>query len=129
MMHQCSNSSAKEVLRGRQQKRIGRQQLQSSTGSAAATAAAVAAGGGSGVARSGSGSRAVGADGRLGTAAGCDDVLGYGRGAGNEGQQDHVLERTRRRNRAKRGTTTHNVVLQGSARVRHAKDVFNTYEE
>ena len=40
-----SNSSAKEVHRGRQQKRISRQPLQSSSSSAAAAAAAVAAAG------------------------------------------------------------------------------------
>ena len=45
-MCQRSNSSAKEVHRGRQQKRIGRQPLQSSSSSsAAAAAAAVAAAG------------------------------------------------------------------------------------
>ena len=40
-----NNSSAKEVHRGRQQKRISRQPLQSSSSSAAAAAAAVAAAG------------------------------------------------------------------------------------
>ena len=44
-MYQRSNSSAKEVHRGRQQKRISRQPLQSSSSSAAAAAAAVAAAG------------------------------------------------------------------------------------
>ena len=44
-MCQRSNSSAKEVHRGSQQKRIGRQPLQSSSSSAAAAAAAVATAG------------------------------------------------------------------------------------
>ena len=44
-MYQRNHSSAKEVHRGRQQKRIGRQPLQSSSSSAAAAAAAVAAAG------------------------------------------------------------------------------------
>ena len=44
-MYQRSNSPAKEVHRGRQQKRISRQPLQSSSSSAAAAAAAVAAAG------------------------------------------------------------------------------------
>ena len=44
-MYQRSSSSAKGVHRGSQQKRIGRQPLQSSSSSAAAAAAAVAAAG------------------------------------------------------------------------------------
>ena len=44
-MYQRNNSSAKEVHRGRQQKRISRQPLHSSSSSAAAAAAAVAAAG------------------------------------------------------------------------------------
>ena len=44
-MYQRSNSSAKEVYRGRQQKIISRQPLQSSSSSAAAAAAAVTAAG------------------------------------------------------------------------------------
>ena len=44
-MCQRSNSSAEEVHRGRQRKRIGRQPLQSSSSSAAAAAAVVAAAG------------------------------------------------------------------------------------
>ena len=44
-MYQRNNSSAKEVHRGRQQKRISRQLLQSSSSSAAAAAAAAAAAG------------------------------------------------------------------------------------
>ena len=42
-MHQRSDSSVKGVHRGRQQKRIGRQQLQSSSSSAVAAAGAEAA--------------------------------------------------------------------------------------
>ena len=47
-MYQRSNSSAKEVHRGRQQKRISRPPLQSSSASAAAAAAAAATAGAEG---------------------------------------------------------------------------------
>ena len=83
---------------------VSRQQLQSSSSKSGS--------GRSGVARSGSGSRAAEADGRLGTAAWCDDVWGMAEALATMDSQTRFWRGSAdKRNRAKRGTTTHNVVL------------------